>query len=146
MSDMTGQRITLISDPTSEFPKNMNTDFKVCLQQPLDLPGTGWEAALVSLSVPNRSIGWRQLGYTSDTIIVVRATAVLENESGVFDDENHYHFIGSLFDYPFGVSSEVELWMRLSTVLHDKILLEMSSLAASQGLRQHYYHKLKWIS
>lgn len=83
MSDMTGQRITLISDPTSEFPKNMNTDFKVCLQQPLDLPGTGWEAALVSLSVPNRSIGWRQLGYTSDTVIVVRATAVLENESGV---------------------------------------------------------------
>ena len=52
MSDI--QRITLISDPTNEFPKNANNSFKVRLPERLTLPGEGWHASLMSLTVPDQ--------------------------------------------------------------------------------------------
>ena len=36
------QRLTLISNPTNEFPKNANNSFKVRLPERLSLPGEGW--------------------------------------------------------------------------------------------------------
>ena len=47
------KRLTLISDPTDEFPKNTNNSFKVRLPEPLSLPGEGWYASLLSLTVPD---------------------------------------------------------------------------------------------
>ena len=47
------KRLTLISDPTDEFPKNTNNSFKVRLPEPLFLPGEGWYASLMSLTVPD---------------------------------------------------------------------------------------------
>ena len=47
------KRLTLISDPTDEFPKNTNNSFKVRLPEPLSLPGAGWHASLMSLTVPD---------------------------------------------------------------------------------------------
>ena len=48
------KRLTLISDPTDEFPKNTNNSFKVRLPEPLSLPGAGWHASLMSLTVPDQ--------------------------------------------------------------------------------------------
>ena len=48
------KRLTLISDPTDEFPKNTNNSFKVRLPEPLNLPGEGWHASLMSLTVPDQ--------------------------------------------------------------------------------------------
>ena len=48
------KRLTLISDPTDEFPKNTNNSFKVRLPEPLSLPGEGWYASLMSLTVPDQ--------------------------------------------------------------------------------------------
>ena len=48
------QRLTLISDPTDEFPKNANNNFKVRLPERLSLPGEGWHASLMSVTVPNQ--------------------------------------------------------------------------------------------
>ena len=48
------QRLTLISDPTDEFPKNVNNSFKVRLPERLSLPGEGWHASLMSLTVPDK--------------------------------------------------------------------------------------------
>ena len=48
------QRLTLISDPTNEFPKNANNSFKVRLPERLSLPGEGWHASLMSLTVPDK--------------------------------------------------------------------------------------------
>ena len=48
------QRLTLISDPTDEFPKNANNNFKVRLPERLSLPGEGWHASLMSLTVPDQ--------------------------------------------------------------------------------------------
>ena len=47
------KRLTLVSDPTNEFPNNANNSFKVRLPERLSLPGTGWHAALMSLTVPD---------------------------------------------------------------------------------------------
>ena len=48
------KRLTLISDPTDEFPKNTNNSFKVRLPEPLSLQGEGWHASLMSLTVPDQ--------------------------------------------------------------------------------------------
>ena len=48
------KRLTLISDPTDEFPKNANNSFKVRLPERLSLPGDGWHASLMSLTVPDQ--------------------------------------------------------------------------------------------
>ena len=39
---------------TDEFPKNVNNSFKVRLPEQLSLPGEGWHAALMSLTVPDQ--------------------------------------------------------------------------------------------
>ena len=48
------KRLTLISDPTNEFPNNANNSFKVRLPERLLLPGEGWHASLMSLTVPDQ--------------------------------------------------------------------------------------------
>ena len=48
------KRLTLISDPTNEFPNNGNNSFKVRLPERLSLPGAGWHASLMSLTVPDQ--------------------------------------------------------------------------------------------
>ena len=47
------QRLTLISDPTDEFPDNTNISFKVRIPDGLRLEGKGWQVALLSLTLPN---------------------------------------------------------------------------------------------
>ena len=44
--------MTLISDPTNEFPKNAKNSFKVRLPERLTLPGDQWHASLLSMSMP----------------------------------------------------------------------------------------------
>jgi len=46
-------RITLISDPTKEYPENKNNNFKVRLPSRLNLEGNTWRASLWGISVPD---------------------------------------------------------------------------------------------
>ena len=48
------KRLTLISDPTDEFPNNANNSFRVRLPERMTLPGEGWNASLMSLTVPDQ--------------------------------------------------------------------------------------------
>ena len=48
------KRLTLVSDATNEFPNNANNSFKVRLPERLSLPGEGWHASLMSLTVPDQ--------------------------------------------------------------------------------------------
>ena len=47
------RRLTLISDPTDEFPHNKNNRFKVRISNGLRLEGKGWKITLLSLTLPN---------------------------------------------------------------------------------------------
>lgn len=62
---MMEQRLTLISDDTKEFPNNTNSDFRVRLPERLNLPGSGWHVALLSLTLPNSTVS--TVPYESNT-------------------------------------------------------------------------------
>ena len=61
-------RLTVVSDPTQEFPNNRNNHFKVRLPRPLTLPEEPWSMSLWSLSVPDEAVE-QKLGQGSDTVI-----------------------------------------------------------------------------
>ena len=46
-------RVTLISDPTEEYPQNQNNNFKVRLPVRLNLASHTWQMSLWSVSVPD---------------------------------------------------------------------------------------------
>lgn len=48
-------RLTLISDPTNEFPDNKNNSFRMRIPNGLRLEEKGWHVALLSLTLPNRT-------------------------------------------------------------------------------------------
>ena len=140
MLDLTGQRMTLISDPSPEFPNNTNVSFKVRLQTPLDLRNPNWEVALVSLSVPNRGVGMKELGYTSATDAILKATYWMrEVVSGVLNRRWITVTAGDVFSADFQVAtSGAELWTRVANVMHDKIERELGRFA-QEGLKAQQY-------
>ena len=60
-------RLTVVSDPTQEFPHNQNNHFKVRLPRPLTLPEGPWAMSLWSLSVPDEAVE-QKLGQGADTV------------------------------------------------------------------------------
>ena len=80
-------RVTLISDATSEYPNNTNTNFKVRLAEPIRLPTEQqWQAAMVSLSTPNRPLAFvRDLGLKWQDTLVVYGLRVLNEKFGKSD-------------------------------------------------------------
>ena len=63
-------RVTLISDPTDEYPQNQSSNFKMRLPVPLNLPGPNWHASLWSVSVPDAA-------YSSSVIHSNKKTNIL---------------------------------------------------------------------
>ena len=83
-------RVTLISDATSEYPNNTNTNFKVRLAEPIRLPTEQqWQAAMVSLSTPNRPLAFvRDLGLKWQDTLVVYGLRIL-NDKFATSDPSH---------------------------------------------------------
>ena len=54
-------RIVLVSDPTTEFPKNSTSSFKVRLPVPLELKGEGWKVGLAAISTPDAGLDLSRL-------------------------------------------------------------------------------------
>ena len=68
MSDI--QRLTLISDATNTFPKNVNNSLKVRLPERLSLPGDQWYASLMSLNVPDQRQSNSVIATDPHTIVI----------------------------------------------------------------------------
>ena len=62
-------RLTVVSDPTQEFPHNQNNRFKVRLPGRLVLPEGPWAMSLWSLSVPDEAVE-QTLGQGSDYVSI----------------------------------------------------------------------------
>ena len=71
------QRLTLISDPTDEFPKNTNSSFKMRIPNGLRLEGKGWQVALLSLSLPNSDSDITPFAKGGDNMIVEAGYSML---------------------------------------------------------------------
>ena len=65
------QRLTLISDPTDEFPKNASNSFKVRLPERLSLAGDHWYATLMSLTVPDQGQSNGVIATDPHTIVII---------------------------------------------------------------------------
>lgn len=63
-------RITLISDPTDEFPSNQNNQFRVRLTSLLQLPGENWKASLWGLSVADEGHSEKIISSKAETELV----------------------------------------------------------------------------
>ena len=132
------KRLTLISDPTDEFPNNANNSFKVRLPERLNLPGEGWHASLMSLTVPDQGQSnavvatdphtkvirykhpimtrkWTDTGDPSTSgylsIVVPMATEMIELEE--------------IMNATQIVSTGSQFWKRVMHTLHNKIMTEV---------------------
>ena len=86
---MMEQRLTLISDPTDEFPNNTNTRFKMRIPNGLRLEGNGWQVALLSLTLPNSdALALPFVSGINDTVIRTRWTTSYfkDYQSGKYND------------------------------------------------------------
>ena len=116
-------RITLISDATDEFPDNTNTDFKIRLAEPIRLPTEQqWQAAMVSLSTPNRPVTlMKDLGLKDQDTLFFYGMRLLNDKYSssdakhIDDRPNESVSVGEAFA---GVNPDsltgVEFWARLA--------------------------------
>ena len=81
-------RIVLVSDPTTEFPKNSTSSFKVRLPVPLELKGEGWKVGLAAISTPNAALDLARLVNAVNPRVLVVGAKLANN---LRDDDIPFH-------------------------------------------------------
>ena len=117
--NMNDTRLTLISDPTAEFPNNANVDFKVRLAEPLQLKWDEmWHATMVSLSSSNRSLGLLELmGLQPDDIVFKMKCKLVDETSNTSFDNTFGILASEVMDASMGITTGEELWTRITRLV-----------------------------
>ena len=123
------KRLTLISDPTDEFPNNANNSFKVRLPERLSLPGAGWHASLLSLTVPDQGQSNAVIATDPHTKVVKFSLTYLTRKwvTGM------YRFVGyktkdygveleEIMSAKQSVTTGSEFWKRVMQEVHNKVM------------------------
>ena len=114
-------RVTLIGDPTPEYPDNKNNAFKVRLPVPLNLEGQPWYASLWSVSVPDAGHSPTVLLSESDTkILNYRYTLTKRSEvnytwSIAFESKDKSVALKDVMSSTYPVVSGRQLWQNIMT-------------------------------
>ena len=132
------KRLTLVSDPTDEFPNNANNSFKVRLPERLMLPGTGWHAALMSLTVPDQGQSNAIIAADPHTKVVKYVYPIMARK---WTDTGNPATSGYLaITFPIAsqmieleeimndhqvVSTGSEFWQRVMQTVHNKIMTQV---------------------
>ena len=123
------RRLTLISDPTDEFPKNANNSFKVQLPERLSLPGEGWHAALMSLTVPDQGHSYTLVAQDPHTQVIQFEMTLLKRKwaTGVyrfvhFDSNTYTVDLEDIMNDQQPVTSGNLFWKRVMQEVHNKIM------------------------
>ena len=132
------KRLTLVSDPTNEFPNNANNSFKVRLPERLMLPGTGWHAALMSLTVPDQGQSNAIIAADPHTKVVKYVYPIMTRK---WTDTGNPDTSGYLaITFPVAsqmieleeimndhqvVSTGSEFWQRVMQTVHNKIMTQV---------------------
>jgi len=131
------QRLTLISDPTNEFPKNTNNSFKVRLPERLTLPGEGWHASLMSLTVPDQGQSNAVIATDPHTEVVKFKLTFLIRKyaTGVYrfatpKAAQNTVKLEEIMNADHSVTSGSLFWKRVMQEVHNKI---MAALMFEQG-------------
>ena len=123
------KRLTLISDPTDEFPNNANNSFKVRLPERLSLPGTGWHASLMSLTVPDQGQSNAVIATDPHTKVVKFSITYLTRKWVT----GKYRFVGyktkdygveleEIMSAKQSVTTGSEFWKRVMQGVHNKVM------------------------
>ena len=114
-------RVTLISDPTNEYPDNKNNAFQVRLPVPLNLEGQPWYASLWSVTVPDAGHNPSVIDSDSDTkILNYRYTLTKRSEvsntwSVTFDAKDNSVVLKDVMSTSYPVVSGRQLWQNIMT-------------------------------
>ena len=127
MSEM--KRLTLISDPTNEFPNNANNSFKVRLPERLSLPGEGWHASLMSLTVPDQGQSNAVIATDPHTKVVKISVTYLTRKyvTGMyrfvaFKTKDYGVELEEIMSSKQSVTTGSEFWKRVMQEVHNKIM------------------------
>ena len=123
------QRLTFISDPTDEFPKNANNSFKVRLPEHLSLPGSGWHAALMTLTVPDRGQSYAVIASDPKTKLIrfqFLCLARTSTSSG-YNDASIETVVCELelekiMNASYAVTDEMMFWQRVIQEMYNTIM------------------------
>ena len=126
------QRLTLISDPTDEFPKNANNSFKVRLPEHLTLPGEGWHASLFSLTVPDQGQSSAVIATDPHTkVVTFTVTYVIRKyingayRQVSFNTKEYVVELEDIMSAKHPVTSGSEFWKRVMQEVHNKSMQQL---------------------
>ena len=131
------KRLTLISDPTDEFPNNANNSFKVRLPERLSLPGAGWHASLLSLTVPDQGQSNAVIAADPHTKVVKISVTFLTRKwvTGTYKQveikkKDYGVELEEIMSAKQSVTTGSEFWKRVMQEVHNKV---MQALINQQG-------------
>ena len=123
------KRLTLISDPTDEFPNNANNSFKVRLPERLSLPGEGWHASLLSLTVPDQGQSNAVIATDPHTKVVKISVTFLtrkwvlgEYKRVEFKTKDYGVELEDIMSSKQSVTTGSEFWKRVMQEVHNKVM------------------------
>ena len=123
------KRLTLISDPTDEFPNNANNSFKVRLPERLSLPGAGWHASLLSLTVPDQGQSNAVIAADPHTKVVKISVTFLTRKwvTGSYKQveikkKDYGVELEEIMSAKQSVTTGSEFWKRVMQEVHNKVM------------------------
>ena len=126
------QRLTLISDPTDEFPKSANNSFKVRLPERLSLPGDQWYASLMSLTVPDEGQSNGVIATDPNTIVIqfnmtflTRKYITGEYRRVSFRTKEYHVKLEEIMSSKQPVTSGSLFWKRVMQEVHNKSMQQL---------------------
>ena len=151
------KRLTLISDPTDEFPKNTNNSFKVRLPERLNLPGEGWHTSLMSLTVPDKGQSNAVIATDPHTKVVKISVTFLtrkwvqgEYKRVEFKTKDYGVELEEIMSAKQSVTTGSEFWKRVMQEVHNKVMQALinrqsSALTADSGQYPIVSVKKNWM-
>ena len=133
MADIEGVRITLVSDTSPEFSTNTNSSFRVRLADPIQLKGADWEAALVSVSIPNLSSTPANFDLANNDWLVKFSHQVILPSSNYIESVTKVITCGDIFGVKGGVQSGTHLFSLISRRIQRIIQEDLQLSATTHG-------------
>ena len=126
------KRLTLVSDPTNEFPNIANNSFKVRLPERLLLPGEGWHASLMSLTLPNQGQSNAVIATDPHTKVIqfsvpylTRKYALREYRRVSFKTKEYYVELEEIMSTKHPVTSGNLFWQRAMQEVHNTTMEQL---------------------
>ena len=151
------KRLTLVSDPTDEFPKNTNNSFKVRLPERLNLPGEGWHTSLMSLTVPDKGQSNAVIATDPHTKVVKISVTFLtrkwvqgEYKLVEFKTKDYGVELEEIMSAKQSVTTGSEFWKRVMQEVYNKVMQALisrqsSALTADSGQYPIVSVKKNWM-